>query len=51
MSYKTSVCMLYNNLGDFEKVGEYHQRALEIGKEQFGPNHVDVALEKIKATK
>ncbi len=30
-------------LGDFAKAKDYHERALEIRKEQLGSNHVDVA--------
>ena len=30
-------------LGKFAKAKDYFERALEIRKEQFGPNHVDVA--------
>ncbi len=30
-------------LGEFAKAKDYYERALEIRKEQLGPNHVDVA--------
>ena len=29
--------------GDLQFARNYHQRALEIRLEQFGPNHIDVA--------
>ena len=44
------VAASYNNLGvvycvtgEFVKAKDYYERALEIRKEQLGPNHVDVA--------
>ena len=32
-----------SDTGDLEKAKEYYQLALEIQKEQLGPNYVDVA--------
>ena len=34
---------VYRNTGEFAKAKEYYERALEIRKEQLGPNHVKVA--------
>ncbi len=34
---------MYSDTGEFAKAKDYHERALEIRKEQLGPNHVDVA--------
>ena len=31
-----------NDTGDLEKANEYYQLALEIQKEQYGPNYVHV---------
>ena len=35
---------MYHDTGDLEKANEYYQLALEIRKQQLGPNHVDVAM-------
>ena len=32
------------DIGDLEKAKEYHQLALNIGKEQLGPYHANVAV-------
>jgi tetratricopeptide (TPR) repeat protein len=34
---------LYYQKGDLEKAKHYYERALKIQKEQFGPDHVNVA--------
>jgi tetratricopeptide (TPR) repeat protein len=34
---------VYYKKGDLEKAKDYYERALEIRKEQLGPNHVNVA--------
>ncbi len=34
---------VYGDTGEFAKAKDYHERALEIRKEQLGSNHVDVA--------
>ncbi len=34
---------VYHDTGEFAKARDYHEQALEIRKEQLGPNHVDVA--------
>ena len=35
--------IVYSDTGEFAKAKDYHERALEIRREQLGPNHVDVA--------
>ena len=34
---------VYHSLGDLQQAKEYHNRALTIGLNKFGPEHVDVA--------
>ena len=35
--------VVYGNTGELAKAKDYYELALEIQKEQLGPNHVDVA--------